>query len=76
MAYKGKDAPNVDALQHAAMNRRDTAVAAKKAAEEEAARQAEEQRKAAARHIEAQTFSVDLPEYWMAGSRQRSTGIR
>lgn len=30
----------------------------------EAARQAEEQRKAAARHIEAQTFSVDLPEYW------------
>lgn len=41
-----------------------TAVAAKKAAEEEAARQAEEQRKAAARHIEAQTFSVDLPEYW------------
>ena len=64
MAYKGKDAPNVDALQHAATNRRDTAVAAKKAAEEEAARQAEEQRKAAARHIEAQTFSVDLPEYW------------
>lgn len=64
MAYKGKDAPNIDALQHAAMNRRDTAVAAKKAAEEEAARQAEEQRKAAARHIEAQTFSVDLPEYW------------
>lgn len=64
MAYKGKDAPNVDALQHAAMNRHDTAVAAKKAAEEEAARQAEEQRKAAARHIEAQTFSVDLPEYW------------
>ena len=61
---KGKDAPNVDALQHAATNRRDTAVAAKKAAEEEAARQAEEQRKAAARHIEAQTFSVDLPEYW------------
>lgn len=38
MAYKGKDAPNVDALQHAATNRRDTAVAAKKAAEEEAAR--------------------------------------
>lgn len=33
MAYKGKDAPNVDALQHAATNRRDTAVAAKKAAE-------------------------------------------
>lgn len=64
MAYKGKDAPDVDALQHAATNRRDTAVAAKKAAEEEAARQAEEQRKAAARHIEAQTFSVDLPEYW------------
>ena len=64
MAYKGKDAPNVDALQHTATNRRDTAVAAKKAAEEEAARQAEEQRKAAARHIEAQTFSVDLPEYW------------
>ena len=64
MAYKGKDAPNVDAPQHAATNRRDTAVAAKKAAEEEAARQAEEQRKAAARHIEAQTFSVDLPEYW------------
>lgn len=64
MAYKGKDTPNVDALQHAATNRRDTAVAAKKAAEEEAARQAEEQRKAAARHIEAQTFSVDLPEYW------------
>lgn len=64
MAYKGKDAPNVDALQHAATNRRDTAVAAKKAAEEEAARQAEEQRKATARHIEAQTFSVDLPEYW------------
>lgn len=64
MAYKGKDAPNVDALQHAATNRRDTAVTAKKAAEEEAARQAEEQRKAAARHIEAQTFSVDLPEYW------------
>lgn len=64
MAYKGKDAPNVDALHHAATNRRDTAVAAKKAAEEEAARQAEEQRKAAARHIEAQTFSVDLPEYW------------
>ena len=64
MAYKGKDAPNVDALQHAATNRRDAAVAAKKAAEEEAARQAEEQRKAAARHIEAQTFSVDLPEYW------------
>ena len=64
MAYKGEDAPNVDALQHAATNRRDTAVAAKKAAEEEAARQAEEQRKAAARHIEAQTFSVDLPEYW------------
>ena len=64
MAYKGKNAPNVDALQHAATNRRDTAVAAKKAAEEEAARQAEEQRKAAARHIEAQTFSVDLPEYW------------
>lgn len=64
MAYKGKDAPNVDALQHAATNRRDTAVAAKKAAEEEAARQAEEQRKADARHIEAQTFSVDLPEYW------------
>ena len=60
----GKDAPNVDALQHAATNRRDTAVAAKKAAEEEAARQVEEQRKAAARHIEAQTFSVDLPEYW------------
>ena len=49
MAYKGKDTPNVDALQHAATNRRDTAVAAKKAA---------------ARHIEAQTFSVDLPEYW------------
>lgn len=43
MAYTGKDAPNVDALQHAATNRRDTA---------------------AARHIEAQTFSVDLPEYW------------
>ena len=64
MAYKGKDAPDVDALQHAATNRRDTAVAAKKAAEEEAARKAEEQRKAAARHIEAQTFSVDLPEYW------------
>ena len=64
MAYKGKDAPNVDALQHAATNRRDIAVAAKKAAEEEAARQAEEQRKAAARHIEGQTFSVDLPEYW------------
>lgn len=64
MAYKGKDAPNVDALQHAATNRRDTAVAAKKAAEEEAARKAEEQRKAAARHIEAQTFRVDLPEYW------------
>lgn len=32
MAYKGKNAPNVDALQHAATNRRDTAVAAKKAA--------------------------------------------
>lgn len=59
-----EDEINVDALQHAATNRRDTAVAAKKAAEEEAARQAEEQRKAAARHIEAQTFSVDLPEYW------------
>ena len=39
-------------------------IADRKAAEEEAARQAEEQRKAAARHIEAQTFSVDLPEYW------------
>ena len=54
MAYKGKDAPDVDALQHAATNRRDTAGAAKE----------EEQRKAAALHAEAQTFTIDLPEYW------------
>lgn len=59
MAYKGKDAPNVDALQHAATNRRDTAVAAK----EEEQRKAAEDRKAAALHAEAQTFTIDLPEY-------------
>lgn len=61
---KGKGAADADALSQAATKRRDDAVAAKKAADEEAARQAEEQRKAAARHIEARTFSVDLPEYW------------
>ena len=60
----GKGHADADALSKAATKRRDDAVAAKKAADEEAARQAEEQRKAAARHIEAQTFSVDLPEYW------------
>ena len=49
------------------VKQRDERAAAKKAAEEKAARQAEEQRKAAARHIEAQTFSVDLPEFGMAG---------
>lgn len=60
MAYKGKDAPNVDVLRHAATNRRDTAVAAK----EEEQRKAAEERKAAALHAEAQTFMIDLPEYW------------
>ena len=61
---KNKGAADADALTQAATKRRDDAVTAKKAADEEAARQAEEQRKAAARHIEARTFSVDLPEYW------------
>lgn len=61
---KGKGAADAEALSQAATKRRDDAVAAKKAADEEAARKAEEERKAAARHIEAQTFSVDLPEYW------------
>ena len=56
MAYKGKDAPNVDALQHAATNRRDTAVAAKKAAEEEAAQEAAEP------IIEAPFIFEELPE--------------
>ena len=60
----GKGHADADALSQAATKRRDDAVAAKKAADEEAARKAEEERKAAARHIEAQTFSVDLPEYW------------
>ena len=60
MAYKGKGAPNVDALRHAATNRRDTAIAAK----EEEQRKAAEERKAAALHAEAQTFMIDLPEYW------------
>lgn len=60
MAYKGKDAPNVDVLRHAATNRRDTAVAAK----EDEQRKAAEERKAAALHAEAQTFMIDLPEYW------------